>query len=93
VVALLALAMGVAEANTTVLTTRLGSLAADVVAVGGRPPRAGRRVATVMCIFGGAVAGALLQRHATAWPLLLAVALVASAAVALGRAGWPAPID
>ncbi len=103
VVALLALAMGVQnamvrrmsvpEANTTVLTTSLGSLAADVVAVGGRPPRTGRRVATVVCIFGGAVAGALLQRHATTWPLVLAVVLVASAAVALGRAGWPAPVD
>jgi len=103
VVALLALAMGVqnamvrrmsvTEANTTVLTTSLGSLAADVVAVGGRPPRAGRRVATVLCIFGGAVVGALLQRHGTTWPLLLAVVLVAAAAALLGRAGWPAPVD
>jgi uncharacterized membrane protein YoaK (UPF0700 family) len=103
VVALLALAMGVqnamvrrmsvAEANTTVLTTSLGSLAADVVAVGGHPPRAGRRVATVGCIFLGAVLGAELQRHAAAWALVLALALVASSAVALGRAGWPAPVD
>jgi len=103
VIALLALAMGVQnalvrrmsvpEANTTVLTTSLGSLAADVVAVGGRPPRAGRRVATVACIFGGAVVGAELQRHGTIWPLLVALALVASSALALTRAGWPAPVD
>ncbi len=103
VVALLALAMGVQnamvrrmgvpEANTTVLTTSLGSLAADVVAVGGRPPQAGRRVATVTCIFGGAVLGAELQRNGPTWSLVLALGLVASSAVALGRAGWPAPAD
>jgi len=110
VVALLALAMGVqnaifrrmsvAEANTTVLTTGLGSLAADVVAVAGHPPRTGRRVATVGCIFLGAVLGAELQRHDASWALILALALVASSprrlvassAVALGRAGWPAPV-
>ncbi len=103
VVALLALAMGVQnamvrrmgvpEANTTVLTTSLGSLAADLVAVGGRPPRAGRRMATVACIFGGAVLGAELQRNGPTWSLVLALGLVASSAVALGRAGWPAPVD
>src|SRR5665213_3489022 len=37
--------MGVPDVNTTVLTTTLGGLAADVVEVGGRPARAGRRVA------------------------------------------------
>ena len=103
VVALLSLAMGVqnamvrrmsiAEANTTVLTTSLGSLAADVVAVGGRPPRTGRRVGTVTCIFIGAVVGAELQRHSATWSLTLALALIAAGAVALSRAGWPAPID
>ena len=103
VVALLALAMGVqnamvrrmsiTEANTTVLTTSLGSLAADMVAVGGRPPRAGRRVATVACIFLGAVAGAELQRHSATWSLTFALVLIAASALALGRAGWPAPVD
>jgi len=101
-VALLALAMGVQnamvrrmsvpEANTTVLTTSLGSLAADAVAVGGRPPRSGRRVATVVCIFGGAVLGAVLQAHSAVWPLVLAVALVAASYAALAGAGWPAPV-
>jgi uncharacterized membrane protein YoaK (UPF0700 family) len=103
IVAILAVAMGVqnamvrrmsiTEANTTVLTTSLGSLAADVVAVGGRPPRAGRRIATVACIFLGAVAGAELQRHAATWSLTLALALVVASALALDRAGWPAPVD
>ena len=103
VVALLALAMGVQnamvrrmavpEANTTVLTTSLGSLAADVVAVGGRPARAGRRVATVVCIFLGAVLGAELQRHGAPWSLTAALVLVAASTVALSRAGWPAPVD
>jgi uncharacterized membrane protein YoaK (UPF0700 family) len=103
IVAILAVAMGVQNAmvrrmsitedNTTVLTTSLGSLAADVVAVGGRPPRAGRRIATVACIFLGAVAGAELQRHAATWSLTLALALVVASALALDRAGWPAPVD
>jgi uncharacterized membrane protein YoaK (UPF0700 family) len=103
VIGLLALGMGtqnavvrrmaLSEANTTVLTTSLGSLAADLVAIGGRPPRAGRRVATVACIFGGAVVGAVLQRHGVGWPLTLALVLVVLAAGALARAGWPAPAD
>jgi len=103
VVALLASAMGVqnamvrrmsiAEANTTVLTTSLGSLAADMVAIGGRPPRTGRRLATVGCIFLGAVVGAELQRRSATWSLTMALALIAASALALGRAGWPAPVD
>jgi len=103
VVALLALAMGVQnamirrmsipEANTTVLTSSLGSLAADVVAVGGRPARAGRRIATVVCIFLGGALGAELQRHGTAWSLTAALVLVAASTVVLRRAGWPAPVD
>lgn len=101
VVGLLAFAMGaqnalvrrmiLSEANTTVLTTSLGSLAADLVAIGGRPPRAGRRVATVACIFVGAVIGARLQRHGVGWPLGLALVLVVLAGWALSSAGWPAP--
>jgi uncharacterized membrane protein YoaK (UPF0700 family) len=103
VVGLLAFAMGtqnavvrrmaLSEANTTVLTTSLGSLAADIVAIGGRPPRAGRRVATVSCIFAGAVVGAVLQRHGVGWPLALGLVLVVLAGGALARAGWPAPED
>ena len=101
VIGLLAFAMGaqkalvrrmaLSEANTTVLTTSLGSLAADLVAIGGRPPRAGRRIATVACIFAGAVVGAVLQRHGVGWPLAIALALLVLAGAALARAGWPAP--
>lgn len=103
VIALLALAMGtqcamvrrmgITEANTTVLTTSLGSLAADTVAVGGRPPRVGRRASTVICIFIGAMVGAELQRHGPTWSLAVALVLVVSAALPLDRAGWPAPCD
>jgi peptidoglycan/LPS O-acetylase OafA/YrhL len=85
--------MILSEANTTVLTTSLGSLAADLVAIGGRPPRAGRRVATVACIFVGAVVGALLQRHGVGWPLGLALVLVVLAGWMLALAGWPAPTE
>ena len=103
VVALLAVAMGVqnatvrrmgvAEANTTVLTTSLGSLAADAVSFGVPIPRAGRRAATVTCIFGGAVVGALLQKHGIGWPLTMAMVLVILGGAALAAAGWPAPSD
>jgi uncharacterized membrane protein YoaK (UPF0700 family) len=85
--------MGITEANTTVLTTSLGSLAADVVAFGVPTPRAGRRTATVTCIFGGAVLGALLQKHGVEWPLAVAMVLVVLGAAAIGGAGWPAPDD
>jgi uncharacterized membrane protein YoaK (UPF0700 family) len=85
--------MGITEANTTVLTTSLGSLAADVVAFGVPTPRAGRRTATVTCIFGGAVVGALLQKHGVEWPLAVATVLVILGGAAIGGAGWPAPVD
>jgi uncharacterized membrane protein YoaK (UPF0700 family) len=85
--------MGITEANTTVLTTSLGSLAADVVAFGVPTPRAGRRTATVTCIFAGAVVGALLQRHGVEWSLAVAMVLVILGGAALGGAGWPAPAD
>ncbi len=101
VVALLAFAMGVQnatvrrmavpEANTTVLTTSLGSLAADVVTFGLPTPSAGRRAATVGCIFLGVFVGAVLQRHGVGWPLGVALALVTLAGGALAVAGWPAP--
>jgi uncharacterized membrane protein YoaK (UPF0700 family) len=85
--------MGLPEANTTVLTTSLGSLAADQVAIDGRPPHSGRRVSTVAGIFLGAVLGALLQRHGTGWPLAAALVLVLAAGAALGVARWPAPLE
>ena len=77
--------MGVPDVNTTVLTTVLGGLAADVVEVGGRPANAGRRVATVACLFLGAVLGALLVRRGAGWAALGALAVLSAATWAMAQ--------
>ncbi len=84
-VALLALAMGVrnatvrklgvADLTTTVLTMTLTGLAADSPAAGGSGQGSARRVAAVVAMFLGAVAGALLVKHSLVAPLLLAASL------------------
>jgi uncharacterized membrane protein YoaK (UPF0700 family) len=79
--------MGVPDVNTTVLTTVLGGLAADVVEVGGRPANAGRRVATVVCIFVGALLGALLVRHGAVWGTAGALVVMGAATVSLAQSG------
>jgi uncharacterized membrane protein YoaK (UPF0700 family) len=79
--------MGVADVNTTVLTTVLGGLAADVVEIGGRPANAGRRVATVVCIFVGAILGALLVRHGAVWGVVGGLAVMSVATVAMAQSG------
>lgn len=79
--------MGVPDVNTTVLTTVLGGLAADLVEVGGRPANLGRRAATVGCIFVGAVIGALLVRRGAAWAAGGALAVMSLATVAMAQSG------
>lgn len=75
--------MGLPDVNTTVLTTALGGLVADAVEVRGRPVRAGRRVATIVLLFGGAVLGAVLEHIGVRWTLLAAgaIATIGMAAV------------
>jgi uncharacterized membrane protein YoaK (UPF0700 family) len=92
--------MGVPDINTTVLTTTLAGLASDVVAVAGRPARAGRRVATVVFLFLGAAAGAVLEEQAVRWSALgalvvltLAVALLAVGGALRSSGGLSAPTD
>jgi uncharacterized membrane protein YoaK (UPF0700 family) len=87
VIALLALAMGVRNATvrrigvpdltTTVLTMTLTGLAADGPLGGGGSGGVGsaRRVAAVVAMLAGAVAGALLLRESLALPLVAAAAL------------------
>jgi uncharacterized membrane protein YoaK (UPF0700 family) len=98
VIALLALAMGVRNATvrrlgvpdltTTVLTMTLTGLAADSRLAGGSGEGSVRRIAAVLAMLLGAVAGALLLKISLVPPLLAAAALallVAAAYVPLAR--------
>jgi uncharacterized membrane protein YoaK (UPF0700 family) len=85
VVALLAFAMGVRNATvrligvpdltTTVLTMTLTGLAADSPATGGSGEGSVRRIAAVLAMFTGALAGALLLKTSLVLPLVAAAGL------------------
>jgi uncharacterized membrane protein YoaK (UPF0700 family) len=64
-------ALGIPDITTTVLTTTVTELAADSAFAGGTGPRHGRRIASVMAMFGGAAIGTLLLRYNLALPLVL----------------------
>src|SRR3954452_6519299 len=93
VIALLALAMGVRNATvrrlavpdltTTVLTMTLTGLAADSRVAGGSGQGSARRIAAVLAMLLGAVAGALLLRISLAAPLVAAAALALLVVLAL----------
>lgn len=76
--------LAVPDMTTTVLTLTLTGLAADSSPAGGDNPRLGRRVASVLPMFGGALLGALLLRRGLALPLVVSGVgvLVATAAYA-----------
>ena len=92
VIALLALAMGVRNATvrrlgvpdltTTVLTMTLTGLAADSRVAGGSGKGSLRRIAAVLAMLSGAVAGALLLKISLVPPLLAAAALALLVALA-----------
>lgn len=85
VIAMLALAMGVrnatvrrigaADLTTTVLTMTLTGLAADSPVAGGKGEGSARKVAAVVAMLTGAVAGALLLKTSLALPLAAAAGL------------------
>ena len=85
IIALLALAMGVRNATvrrlgvpdltTTVLTMTLTGLAADSRVAGGSGHGSARRIAAVLAMLFGAIAGALLLKISLVPPLLAAAAL------------------
>jgi len=79
--------MGVPDVNTTVLTTVLAGLASDVVSVAGRPARAGRRLATVACLFLGAAAGAALEQQQPRWSAVGALAVLTVGVALMARSG------
>jgi uncharacterized membrane protein YoaK (UPF0700 family) len=61
---------GVPDLTTTVLTLTLTGVAADSSLAGGKNPRVGRRLGSVLAMFGGAVAGTLLLKYGMTAPLL-----------------------
>jgi len=70
--------IGVRDMTTTVVTTTLTGLASDSTLGGGRNPDATHRLTSVLCMFVGALLGAVLVLHASAgWALALDAALVA----------------
>ena len=91
VITFMALAMGMRNATvrkigqpdltTTVLTLTITGLAADSSLAGGNNPRWQRRVLSIVLMFSGAAAGALLVKHSLALPL--AVATVATVCVVI----------
>ncbi|MET9843797.1 DUF1275 family protein [Streptomyces ossamyceticus] len=88
--------LGVPDLTTTVLTLTLTGLAADSTPAGGPAPRPGRRILSVLAMFLGALAGALLLRHTGLAPTLGLILLLASTCVAVLRlsssdAAWTRP--
>jgi uncharacterized membrane protein YoaK (UPF0700 family) len=92
-IAVLAIAMGIQNAasrklavpdlTTTVLTLTITGIAADSRLAGGPGSKAGRRVAAVAAMLCGAVVGAALVLSAhIVYPLVIALAVLASVAVA-----------
>jgi uncharacterized membrane protein YoaK (UPF0700 family) len=85
VIALLALAMGVRNATvrrlavpdltTTVLTLTMTGLAAESPLAGGTGKGTARRIAAVLAMFAGALAGALLLKTSLVLPLIAAAGL------------------
>ncbi len=74
--------LGVPDLTTTVLTLTLAGFAADSSLAGGRNFRIGRRVASIVFMFAGAVFGTFLLRFGLALPLALS-------GVAVLTAAWP----
>jgi len=74
--------LGVRDMTTTVLTTTLTGFASESTLAGGRNPNAALRATSVLCMFGGALVGALLVQHLQpAWALGIAAALVVTTGV------------
>src|SRR3989442_9764527 len=73
------------DLTTTVLTLTLTGLAADSALAGGANPRAWRRAASVLSMFLGAAAGALLVRHSLVLPLVVSGVVSCGCAIALTR--------
>jgi uncharacterized membrane protein YoaK (UPF0700 family) len=86
--------LAVADLTTTVLTLTITGIAADSTILGGKGSKAGRRLVAVAAMLLGAVTGAALVVHARiAFPLVLALIVIAgvaavTAALASSDAEW-----
>ncbi|MEU6105113.1 YoaK family protein [Streptomyces flaveolus] len=84
--------LGVPDLTTTVLTLTLTGLAADSSPAGGAAPRPGRRILSVLAMFLGALAGAVLLRHAELVHILvLALLMLVVTSVAAHRLSASGP--
>ncbi|CAG6397203.1 DUF1275 domain-containing protein [Streptomyces cocklensis] len=89
--------LGVPDLTTTVLTLTLTGLAADSHPAGGAAPRPGRRILSVLVMFLGALAGAVLLLHSElAVPLglsllLLVVTSLTAHRLSASNAVWTKP--
>jgi uncharacterized membrane protein YoaK (UPF0700 family) len=89
--------LAVPDLTTTVLTLTITGISADTKFAGGGGARVGRRLLSILCMFVGALAGALLVLHANSvLALLLTLALLAAvtaatALVSRGNPGWARP--
>jgi uncharacterized membrane protein YoaK (UPF0700 family) len=78
--------VGVPDMPTTVLTTALTDLASNSLLAGGTNPHPRLARTTILCMFGGALVGAVLVLHAgPAWALGVAAGIVTAATVFLYR--------
>lgn len=65
--------IGVPDMPTTVLTTTLTGFASESFLAGGHNPNVVHRTTSVLCMFGGALVGAVLVQHLhTGWALVIA---------------------
>jgi uncharacterized membrane protein YoaK (UPF0700 family) len=84
--------LGIADLTTTVLTMTLTGIAADSSLAGGTNPRLARRIAAVITMLGGALAGAWIVLHAGVTPALVtAAAIVATAGLCAHVSGRNGP--
>ncbi|MFE3068704.1 YoaK family protein [Streptomyces sp. NPDC059247] len=84
--------LGVPDLTTTVLTLTLTGIAADSGTSRGAAPRPGRRILSVLAMFLGALAGALLLKVGVSLVLAVALTLLVAGAVALWRLSVPGTV-
>jgi uncharacterized membrane protein YoaK (UPF0700 family) len=68
--------MAIADLTTTVLTLTITGIASDSALAGGDNPRLTRRVASIVVMLGGAIAGARLESAGLGWATGAAAAFV-----------------